>query len=151
MDARMLYRRLYRELSYQALEASKVQTAQLKRREAALAAYRKRLAEQKQAQAEGRDVVNPSPALSKRLKAGPLYDSKALRECFTGAAKDPKQTLEYGQEVWEYLRSQRTYKDLLARYNPGATMDDEERIRLSAQRVGLALPKTMREQLDIIY
>ena len=30
---------------------------------------------------------------------------------------------------------------LLERYNPGMTMDEEERVRLSARRVGMNLPE----------
>jgi hypothetical protein len=39
-----------------------------------------------------------------------------------------------------YLRSQRQYATLLERYNPGMGMDEEERVRLTARRVGMDLP-----------
>ena len=39
-----------------------------------------------------------------------------------------------------YLKSQRMYNTLLERYNPGMNMDEEERVRLTARRVGLDLP-----------
>ncbi|KAJ9626781.1 hypothetical protein H2204_009926 [Knufia peltigerae] len=39
-----------------------------------------------------------------------------------------------------YLRAQRTYNVLLQRYNPGMNMDEEERVRLTARRVGMELP-----------
>jgi len=39
-----------------------------------------------------------------------------------------------------YLRAQRMYNTLLQRYNPGMGMDEEERVRLSARRVGMNLP-----------
>jgi hypothetical protein len=39
-----------------------------------------------------------------------------------------------------YLRAQRQYGVLLGRYNPGMNMNDEERVRLTARRVGLDLP-----------
>ncbi|KAM0426735.1 hypothetical protein ACHAPT_008051 [Fusarium lateritium] len=39
-----------------------------------------------------------------------------------------------------YLRSQRVYATLLERYNPGMGMDEEERVRLTARRVGMDLP-----------
>jgi len=39
-----------------------------------------------------------------------------------------------------YFRAQRKYVELLERYNPGAGMDQEERVRLSARRVGMNLP-----------
>ncbi|KAK7204891.1 hypothetical protein BZA70DRAFT_280260 [Myxozyma melibiosi] len=49
-------------------------------------------------------------------------------------------------EILLYLRSQRTYKALLDKYNPTATLEDHERIRLTARRVGLELPKDIEER-----
>ncbi|EXJ72905.1 uncharacterized protein A1O5_04053 [Cladophialophora psammophila CBS 110553] len=39
-----------------------------------------------------------------------------------------------------YLRAQRMYGTLLQRYNPGMGMDEEERVRLTARRVGMEMP-----------
>ncbi|EXJ89064.1 hypothetical protein A1O3_02128 [Capronia epimyces CBS 606.96] len=40
-----------------------------------------------------------------------------------------------------YLRAQRMYNTLLLRYNPGMSIvDEEERVRLTARRVGMELP-----------
>lgn len=39
-----------------------------------------------------------------------------------------------------YLRAQRTYVNLLERYNPGIHLEDDERIRLTARRVGMDMP-----------
>lgn len=39
-----------------------------------------------------------------------------------------------------YLRAQRMYGTLLQRYNPGMGMDEEERVRLTARKVGMDLP-----------
>ncbi|OHF00285.1 FMC1 protein family [Colletotrichum orchidophilum] len=46
-----------------------------------------------------------------------------------------------------YLRAQRTYVTLLERYNPGMNMDEEERVRLTARRVGMDLPKEFNDRL----
>ena len=40
-----------------------------------------------------------------------------------------------------YLRSQRIYGQLLERYNPGMGMDEEQRVRLTARRVGMDMPE----------
>ncbi|KAK9472640.1 uncharacterized protein V1510DRAFT_416486 [Dipodascopsis tothii] len=50
-------------------------------------------------------------------------------------------------EVLAYLKSQRTYKYLLDKYNPTATLEDHERVRLTARRVGLDLPKDIERRL----
>jgi ATP synthase assembly factor FMC1, mitochondrial len=44
------------------------------------------------------------------------------------------------QQLVEYLRAQRKYVTLVERYNPGMNMDEEERVRLSARRVGMDMP-----------
>lgn len=46
------------------------------------------------------------------------------------------------EQLVAYLRAQRTYATLLERYNPGMDMDDTERVRLTARRVGMDLPVT---------
>lgn len=40
----------------------------------------------------------------------------------------------------QYAKAQRMYATLVARYNPGMDMDQEERVRLTARRVGMDLP-----------
>ena len=35
------------------------------------------------------------------------------------------------------------YATLLERYNPGMSMDEEERVRLTARRVGMELPEDL--------
>ena len=44
------------------------------------------------------------------------------------------------EQFLTYLRAQRIYGILLHRYNPGMWMDEEERVRLSARRVGMNMP-----------
>ncbi|PGH28526.1 hypothetical protein GX50_08736 [[Emmonsia] crescens] len=48
--------------------------------------------------------------------------------------------LNEAEQFAQYLRAQREYITLLERYNPGADMDEEERVRLTARRVGMELP-----------
>ncbi|PYH96337.1 hypothetical protein BO71DRAFT_428079 [Aspergillus ellipticus CBS 707.79] len=40
----------------------------------------------------------------------------------------------------KYAAAQRTYAELVERYNPGMTLEEAERIRLTARRVGWDLP-----------
>lgn len=44
------------------------------------------------------------------------------------------------EQLVQYLKAQRVYGTLLQRYNPGEGMDEEERVRLTARRVGMELP-----------
>lgn len=62
-----------------------------------------------------------------------------LRASFSKA--DSPAAVAVAEQLVTYLRSQRTYATLLERYNPGMDMDQEERVRLSARRVGMNMPQ----------
>jgi ATP synthase assembly factor FMC1 len=44
------------------------------------------------------------------------------------------------EQFVQYVQAQRMYATLIERYNPGMGMSEEERVRLSARRVGVNLP-----------
>ncbi|KAI2628246.1 hypothetical protein GGS21DRAFT_249248 [Xylaria nigripes] len=80
----------------------------------------------------------PPRPLSSASSRSPLHQT--LREKFANETSDPSST-SHAAQLLQYLKSQRQYTELLERYNPGMNMDQEERIRLSARRVGMNLPK----------
>lgn len=105
----------------------------------------------------------PLPGPRHRHPRSPIHQSirsQFLARASTGAGKGPSSSssatseeaeaesesaalLARRQEVEQYvayLRAQRMYQTLLARYNPGMGMDEEERVRLSARRVGMEMP-----------
>ncbi|KAL1888635.1 hypothetical protein Sste5346_009427 [Sporothrix stenoceras] len=53
----------------------------------------------------------------------------------------------HGEQYLAYLQAQRTHTMLLERYNPNLAgdMDEAERIRLTARRVGINLPKEFKD------
>lgn len=51
-----------------------------------------------------------------------------------------EQVLRTADELVRYLAAQRMYTTLVERYNPGMNMTEEERVRLTARRVGMDLP-----------
>lgn len=55
----------------------------------------------------------------------------------------PAQVQEAEQYI-QYVKAQRMYATLLERYNPGMSMDEEEKVRLTARRVGMDLPEEWR-------
>lgn len=57
--------------------------------------------------------------------------------------KPTERRLEEAEQYLHYLRAQREYITLLERYNPGMNMDEEERVRLTARRVGMEMPIEM--------
>lgn len=79
--------------------------------------------------------VTSRTALHQRLRAtfsGPSSSSPSS----SSSAASPQQA----EQLVRYLRAQRQYATLLERYNPGMGMDEEERVRLTARRVGMDLP-----------
>ncbi|KAJ5788559.1 hypothetical protein N7457_003549 [Penicillium paradoxum] len=85
----------------------------------------------------------PSP-LHQRLQN--IFRSVPASQTAASAFSIPKTEEERTLRVQEadqfaqYARAQRVYCELLERYNPGMTMDEEEKIRLTARRVGFDLP-----------
>lgn len=82
----------------------------------------------------------PRPILAS--PRAPLHQH--LRDNFQSAtSSNPSRRpdADAAEQYVAYLRAQRTYAGLLERYNPGMGMDEEERVRLTARRVGVDLPK----------
>lgn len=48
---------------------------------------------------------------------------------------------EQFHNIHRFLSSQRTYQTLLERYNPGLSMDQQENVTKTANRVGLSVPE----------
>ena len=44
------------------------------------------------------------------------------------------------EQAIQYVQAQRMYATLIERYNPGMGMSEEERVRLTARKVGMDLP-----------
>ncbi|KAK7931547.1 hypothetical protein PG985_002259 [Apiospora marii] len=67
-----------------------------------------------------------------------------LRESFSSPASTSQQpnnaVSAQTEQFVKYLQAQRQYVTLIERYNPGMGMDEEERTRLTARRVGMDLP-----------
>lgn len=61
-----------------------------------------------------------------------------IRESISSKTPMP---IEQADQYLQYVKAQRMYATLLERYNPGMNMDEEERIRLTARRVGMDLPE----------
>ena len=79
------------------------------------------------------------------LTAPPSPLRSRIRAAFAQPVSEssPEYSLRQRQQAEQYIqyvKAQRTYLALLERYNPGMNMDDEERVRLSARRVGMNMP-----------
>ncbi|KIX02160.1 uncharacterized protein Z518_08099 [Rhinocladiella mackenziei CBS 650.93] len=85
----------------------------------------------------------PLPGPRHRSPRTPIHASIRSHFSQIPANSSEEYMLARRQEVEQfvaYLRAQRMYGTLLARYNPGMGMDEEERVRLTARRVGMEMP-----------
>ena len=77
----------------------------------------------------------PSRPLSEKSRT-PLQ--LRIRETISSSSSTP---IEQAEQFLQYVKAQRMYATLLERYNPGMNMDEEERVKLTARRVGMDLPE----------
>ncbi|KAK1967929.1 FMC1 protein family [Colletotrichum sublineola] len=88
----------------------------------------------------------PRPVLSR--ERSPIHNRLRASFAQTNANAEAAAAVAEAEQLATYLRAQRTYVSLLERYNPGMDMDEEERVRLTARRVGMDLPKEFKDRLD---
>ncbi|KAI9371511.1 ras guanine nucleotide exchange factor domain-containing protein [Aspergillus egyptiacus] len=85
-----------------------------------------------------RSLSSPTP-LQNRIR-------EAFRQKLTPISTSSEETevlqrrIQQAEQFAQYAKAQRSYALLVDRYNPGSLMDEEERVRLTARRVGLDLP-----------
>lgn len=87
--------------------------------------------------------VAPSTRASQPVLSNPSPLQKHIRTQLSTPPADHitrAPTLEETEQFVQYVKAQRMYITLLERYNPGMNMDEEERVRLTARRVGIDLP-----------
>ncbi|KAK7991676.1 hypothetical protein PG996_013305 [Apiospora saccharicola] len=72
-----------------------------------------------------------------------------LRESFSSQASSQQAISAQTEQFLKYLQAQRQYVTLIERYNPGMGMDEEERTRLTARRVGMDLPVEYSAEDDV--
>ncbi|KAF2674704.1 hypothetical protein BT63DRAFT_18035 [Microthyrium microscopicum] len=102
-----------------------------------------------------RQILRELPARpTNRLLSKPTPIHTRIRNSFASAPasqrpdsqeKHIQQRIEEGEQLVAYLKAQRVYTTLLERYNPGMGMDEAERVRLSARRVGMNLPVEFKD------
>lgn len=88
----------------------------------------------------------PSTPQTTRTRHQKLSAPSPLQKAIRSSIATPKtgsstqQQIQQAEQFVQYVQAQRTYASLLERYNPGMGMTEEERVRLSARRVGMNLP-----------
>ncbi|MCJ1448598.1 MAG: hypothetical protein MMC23_009115 [Stictis urceolatum] len=83
-----------------------------------------------------RPLSSPSPIQS-RIRS--LFST-------TCSSEQGVQELQAAEQYIQYIKSQRLYATLLERYNPGMSVDEEERVRLTMRRVGMDMPEEWKPE-----
>jgi ATP synthase assembly factor FMC1, mitochondrial len=90
-----------------------------------------------------RAILRELPPRTPTTAASPIRTSirQHFKPAATASAEENLARRQEAEQFAQYLKAQRVYGELLDRYNPGMNMDEEERVRLSARRVGMEMPK----------
>lgn len=84
--------------------------------------------------------------LPRRPLSSPSPLKQRLRNEFRSSSSSPQEEetlhrrLQQTEQFVRYAQAQRLYTTLLDRYYPGINLDEQERVRLTARRVGMDLP-----------
>jgi len=94
-----------------------------------------------QARSLYRRFLRELPIRSPNILANPSPIQQHIRADFSSSPKAPERRLEEAKQYIQYLRAQRQYITLIERYNPGMNMAEEDRVKMTARRVGMDLPE----------
>ncbi|KAI4105799.1 MAG: hypothetical protein L6R37_002546 [Teloschistes peruensis] len=64
----------------------------------------------------------------------------------TRSHEDADAEMDQAEQYIQYAKAQRMYTTLLERYNPGMSIDEEDKVRLTARRVGMDLPDELKHE-----
>jgi hypothetical protein len=98
-----------------------------------------------------RRLLRELPLRSPSILANPSLVQQHIRADFAAStssaslrhqaeSKSPERKLAEAEQYVQYLSAQRVYSTLLERYNPGINITEEDRVKLTARRVGMDLP-----------
>ncbi|KAK3709740.1 hypothetical protein LTR37_010767 [Vermiconidia calcicola] len=105
-----------------------------------------------QARSLYRRFLRELPSRTPSILANPSPMQKHIRTDIASPTpsqhKSQQRLLAEGDQYVQYLKAQRMYITLVERYNPGMNMNEEEKVRLTARRVGMNLPIEMQKGAD---
>lgn len=87
--------------------------------------------------------------LPQRPHSEPSLIQQRIRTAIAASShEDAEAQLDQAEQYIQYAKAQRMYTTLLERYNPGMSMDEEDKVRLTARRVGMDLPAELKNEKD---
>lgn len=138
MAVRQIYKALQKELSIINAKAFKTHSEKEIAHSKTRLQYEKiQLAKQRKST---KHIEEQIAQLDKGETKSPRVNSSIAKEIIY--EKEPsKMNLAHMSNITLFLRSQREYTELVERYNPGLGMEQEDRVKRTANRVGLQLPE----------
>ncbi|KAJ9657187.1 hypothetical protein H2201_008268 [Coniosporium apollinis] len=87
-------------------------------------------------------ILSHPSSLQRRIRTS-FSTSPSSSQSSTSAppSGDITPRIQATEQFIQYQHAQRMYATLVERYNPGMNMNEEERVRLTARRVGMDLPE----------
>lgn len=137
MSVRQLYKRIYKEFFIINRKSCEAQSKKELERQRAKLQYEKfQLIRAKKSTKHLDELLEN---LGEGVKKMPKVKSQELKGLVKEGQQDPV-SLRNLHNIGTFLRSQRVYSELVERYNPGLTMEQNENVRRTANRVGLGVP-----------
>lgn len=87
-----------------------------------------------------RELIHLYRSFLRELPARGLRSSPIQLRIREAIKTDKNTGIAKAEQYLKYIKAQRMYATLLERYNPGMNMEEEERVKLTARRVGMELP-----------
>lgn len=85
--------------------------------------------------------------LPQRPLSTPSPVQQRIRSSIADQAPENAQSqMDQAEQYVQYAKAQRMYTTLLERYNPGMSMNEEDKVRLTARRVGMDLPDELKPE-----
>lgn len=137
--AKKAFENLHKQLLINTKAAAKKQNAQDIKKRIALLSYQRINA----LRANETDKISEIDAKLTDLKKQTEDPAVEVEPKLLDALKPSRETahsVEHINDIANFLSYQRTYNELIERYNPGLSMTQEDKIRKTAHKVGFELP-----------
>ncbi|CCE80300.1 Piso0_003413 [Millerozyma farinosa CBS 7064] len=136
MTFKQAYKDLHRELRRVHIRTFESRNKKDIEKQRALLQY-----EKLQAVRKGEDAAKYDEQIKRLAQAKVPKLDTSLAKALIAEQQANKKTIEHLRNVATFIGSQREYTELLERYNPGLTMEQEEKVRRTAGKVGLSVPE----------
>ncbi|KAI6245490.1 hypothetical protein HI914_06706 [Erysiphe necator] len=72
--------------------------------------------------------------------ASNIFKSTIVKRIRSSFSSNPEVSIQLAEQFLQYQRAQNTYVNLLEKYGSNNEMEEGEKVRLTARRVGMELP-----------